>query len=183
MREAAPSRGLELSIIYLQWSIRLATSVLREVLSFLAANVSKAGKPSATVLLATLQTQGKLTMSIGNDKRHECHQALCGQISYRQQLDKIDDRAADTCKWFLEHPKYQTWRDSKSDSILWVAADPGCGKSVLCKWLVEGELKSMQARTTCYFFFKNDNVDLTVGQNALCALLHNLFFKACNACL
>ncbi len=52
---------------------------------------------------------------------------------------------------------------------------PGCGKSVLAKSLVARELKSTNIHTTCYFFFKDDNVEQTSATDALCALLHQLF--------
>jgi ankyrin repeat protein len=70
---------------------------------------------------------------------------------------------------------YQRWRDSATDDLLWISADPGCGKSVLSKSLVDEELRSdADDSTVCYFFFKDND-----GQNGLatglCALLHQLF--------
>jgi ankyrin repeat domain-containing protein 50 len=59
--------------------------------------------------------------------------------------------------------------------MLWVTADPGWGKSVLSKSLIDNELRSTNSRTTCYFFFKDDNKDQTAVTNALCAILHQLF--------
>lgn len=80
-----------------------------------------------------------------------------------------------TCQWFLRHPNYTSWRDSNSSSILWVSADPGCGKSVLSKLLVDKELQATKSRTTCYFFFKDDNDIQKTATSALCALLHQIF--------
>ena len=37
------------------------------------------------------------------------------------------------------------------------------------------ELRSTETHTTCYFFFKDDNIDQKSAANALCALLHQLF--------
>jgi hypothetical protein len=79
-----------------------------------------------------------------------------------------------TCQWFLRHNHYVNWRDSLTSSLLWVSADPGCGKSVLSKFLAENELPTKE-RTVCYFFFKDDNEDQNTATNALCALLHQLF--------
>ena len=53
-----------------------------------------------------------------------------------------------------------------------VAADPGCGKSVLAKSLVKNELPTAN---TCYFFFKDQ--DQNSVRQALYALLHQLFYK------
>jgi ankyrin repeat protein len=56
-----------------------------------------------------------------------------------------------------------------------VSADPGCGKSVLAKSLIDQELKLTESRTTCYFFFKDDNNKQQSVTSALSALLHQLF--------
>ena len=57
-----------------------------------------------------------------------------------------------------------------------MTADPGCGKSVLSKSLIEheDENESVGASTTCYFFFKDDNADQKSATKAVCALLHQL---------
>lgn len=52
-----------------------------------------------------------------------------------------------------------------------ITADPGCGKSVLAKYLIDHELP--QSATVCYFFFKDQ--DQNTSRQALCALLHQLF--------
>ena len=93
---------------------------------------------------------------------------------YEGQKNSIPDRVQGTCKWVLQHDRYQGWRDSSTDNLLWVSADPGCGKSVLAKSLVEHELKSTESISTCYFFFKDDEEQGKL-QNALCGLLHQLF--------
>jgi hypothetical protein len=59
--------------------------------------------------------------------------------------------------------------------MLWVSADPGCGKSVLAKHLVDDVLPSTDTRTTCYFFFKEDFEDQRSAVSALCCLLYQLF--------
>ena len=93
---------------------------------------------------------------------------------YEGQKNSIPDRVQGTCKWFLLHDRYQGWRDSSTDNLLWVSADPGCGKSVLAKSLIEHELKSTESISTCYFFFRDDEEQSKL-QSALCGLLHQLF--------
>ena len=83
-------------------------------------------------------------------------------------------RVADTCQWVLNHPKYRQWYESSSDDLLWISADPGCGKSVLAKSLVDNELQSTDTHTVCYFFFK-DNEEQDSIATAFCAILHQLF--------
>ncbi|KAF7547354.1 hypothetical protein G7Z17_g7786 [Cylindrodendrum hubeiense] len=53
---------------------------------------------------------------------------------------------------------------------------PGCGKSVLAKYLVDDRLKlSNTPNTICYFFFKDDFEDQRSPEYALCCILHQLF--------
>ncbi|KAF9893432.1 Nuclear factor NF-kappa-B p100 subunit [Aspergillus nanangensis] len=46
-------------------------------------------------------------------------------------------RVPDTCEWFLEHEKFEEWKASDGADIFWLFADPGCGKSVLARALVD----------------------------------------------
>ena len=87
----------------------------------------------------------------------------------------MPDRVDGTCRWVLEHPHFHYWWRSESSRLLWVSADPGCGKSVLAKSLIDKDLKSNERHTACSFFFKDDNAEQTSATNALCAILHQLF--------
>ncbi|KAF2815263.1 FabD/lysophospholipase-like protein, partial [Mytilinidion resinicola] len=106
-------------------------------------------------------------------------QSDCVQLlrtsDYERHKDRNPDRVKGTCQWFLEHSHFQNWYQNNTSSLLWVSADPGCGKSVLSKSLVENELKSTDSRTICYFFFKDDDDKQKSVTHALCALLHQLF--------
>jgi len=42
----------------------------------------------------------------------------------------------DTRTWFLEDPTFIRWLDSDQGNLLWLSADPGCGKSVLSRTLI-----------------------------------------------
>ncbi len=55
-----------------------------------------------------------------------------------------------------------------------MTADPGCGKSVLSRSLIEHESRNEQAKpsTTCYFFFKDDSADQESVTKAFCVLSH-----------
>ncbi|KAK3319607.1 hypothetical protein B0T19DRAFT_362247, partial [Cercophora scortea] len=89
---------------------------------------------------------------------------------YKFYKDRIKERVQGTCLWCLDNQKYQEWLGSAS-GVLLVSADPGCGKSVLAKYLVEEGLP--ESATVCYFFFKD--ADQNTLKQALCALLHQLF--------
>ena len=65
-----------------------------------------------------------------------------------------------------------------------MSADPGCGKSVLSKHLIDrkGELLTVNPKnpTICYFFFKDGDEGRIDGAQAMCALLHQLFLRQPN---
>ncbi|OBT66162.1 hypothetical protein VE03_05055 [Pseudogymnoascus sp. 23342-1-I1] len=108
------------------------------------------------------------------ETRIRCHRFF-RTSHYEGFKERNPDPVKGTCHWFLQHPNYTSWRNSHNSSILWVSADPGCGKSVLSKLLADEELKPTRSRTTCHFFFKDDNGEQKTATNALCALLHQVF--------
>jgi ankyrin repeat domain-containing protein 50 len=107
-------------------------------------------------------------------EKFKCLQALRNS-EYEEFKDRNPDRLQGTCQWFLQHDYYREWRQSSSSRLLWVSADPGCGKSVLAKSLIAQEMKAAESRVTCYFFFKDDNEKQKSASTALSALLHQLF--------
>ncbi|KAH8704488.1 hypothetical protein GQ44DRAFT_692446 [Phaeosphaeriaceae sp. PMI808] len=93
-------------------------------------------------------------------------------VTYEWYKNRIDNRIEGTCEWLLKHDEFQKWAKQESGLLL-ISADPGCGKSVLAKYLINSVLP--QSATVCYFFFKEQ--DQNTLRQALCALLHQLFSK------
>jgi ankyrin repeat protein len=90
--------------------------------------------------------------------------------TYEWYKNRVEDRVEGTCQWFLQHDNFKNWLRQDSGPLL-VSADPGCGKSVLAKYLIDVELP--RSSTICYFFFKDQ--DQNTLKQAFCALLHQLF--------
>lgn len=107
------------------------------------------------------------------DEESRCLQALCTS-TYEDRKNRNPNRVPGTCKWFLNNEKFREWAMNDSSDLLWVTADPGCGKSVLSKSLVDSELESTLSLTTAYYFFKDDSPEQRSATHALCALLHQL---------
>jgi hypothetical protein len=93
--------------------------------------------------------------------------------SYESYKNINPGRVLGTCLWLLEHPIFQKWKTSSCDDLLWLSADPGCGKSVLSRALIDEKLVGAEPVIICYFFFK-DNEEQNNAATALCALLHQL---------
>jgi len=109
-----------------------------------------------------------------SDKEDECLQSFrltssTKDASYEWYKDHVEARVEGTCEWFLNHDHFQKWLKKDSGPLL-VSADPGCGKSVLAKYLIDDKLP--RSSTICYFFFKDQDQN-TVCQ-ALCAIIHQL---------
>lgn len=96
---------------------------------------------------------------------------------YQDCKDRNPRRVPGTCEWFLSHRSFVEFRETESSAMLWVSADPGCGKSVLVKHLVDEVLLPTDSRAVCYFFFKDDFDDRKSLSSALCCLLRQLFLQ------
>jgi hypothetical protein len=95
--------------------------------------------------------------------------------NYESHKNSNPKRSPQTCQWFLQHPQFEKWKRSSHDDVLWLSADPVCGKSVLSRALIDEKLvtDSEEPVTLCYFFF-NDNEEQSSATTALCALIHQL---------
>jgi ankyrin repeat protein len=98
-------------------------------------------------------------------------------VPYLDRKDRNPRRIPGTCEWFVGHRLFRDWLEGVEgkSKALSVSADPGCGKWVLAKHLVDDVLATTETRTTCYFFFKDDFEDQKSAINALCCILHQLF--------
>ncbi|KAM6478456.1 ankyrin repeat-containing domain protein [Trichoderma sp. SZMC 28011] len=96
---------------------------------------------------------------------------------YKDRKDRNPQRVQGTCDWFVSHEHFRTWNESSSSSMLWVSADPGCGKSVLMRHLVDSVVQTTASRTVCYFFFKDDFPDQKNVASALCCILRQIFVQ------
>ncbi|KAM0124765.1 hypothetical protein ACHAO1_010920, partial [Botrytis cinerea] len=96
------------------------------------------------------------------------------EIDYEGRKNLNSERFPETCNWFRNHQRFQEWETSRDSGLLWVSADPGCGKSVLAKYLVDSVLPTTKPRTVCYFFFKDIDDQRNVVR-ALCCILHQIF--------
>lgn len=93
---------------------------------------------------------------------------------YQSRKDRNPSAYRGTCEWFIAHQEFHQWLNSKSSNIIWVSADPGCGKSVLVKFLVDHIIHSTSLRIVSYFFFKDDFQDQKSIINALCCILKQI---------
>ncbi|KAH7000503.1 ankyrin repeat-containing protein [Ilyonectria destructans] len=97
---------------------------------------------------------------------------------YEDRKNRNPPRVEGTCEWFTSHPHFRHWQEKEDSAFLWVSADPGCGKSVLARYLVDEKLQSTTApKTICYFFFKDDFDDQRSPESALCCIIRQIFIQ------
>jgi hypothetical protein len=100
---------------------------------------------------------------------------ILGRFDYEDFKTRVPSRHPQTCEWFLNHQTYHSWLEDQEDSLLWLSLDPGCGKSVLMKHLVDS-LQATDPGCICYFFFKSDgDIEQRNLAHAFSAILHQLF--------
>ncbi|GKU15980.1 unnamed protein product, partial [Fusarium langsethiae] len=88
------------------------------------------------------------------------------QLMESLEFDQIHSRRSTiktayskTCSWFLKHPDYLAWLDSKKQpqnhGFLWIRGKPGAGKSIIMKFIYTKWKKTdipMKALTISFFF-------------------------------
>ncbi|KAI0869975.1 hypothetical protein GGS24DRAFT_128856 [Hypoxylon argillaceum] len=156
---------------------KTSKQALRSMLQFLSVseNHLRVAEEHRDVAKKYLEIQEDKLKDKLSEKEAKCHQLFRltssrKDATYEWYKDRVEDRVHGTCEWFLKHENFQTWLEQDSGPLL-VSADPGCGKSVLAKYLIDHGLP--RSSTICYFFF-NDQ-DQNTARQALCALLHQLF--------
>ncbi|KAL1393537.1 hypothetical protein HDK64DRAFT_315026 [Phyllosticta capitalensis] len=62
-------------------------------------------------------------------------------------------RTPGTCEWLFDEPEIISWMDpTPGCQVVWLSAQPACGKSILCTYLID---QLRQSRKLCqYFFFR-----------------------------
>lgn len=88
-----------------------------------------------------IQAQKDLAKEKLTENEQKCHQMFrltvdSRDVTYEWYKERVENRVEDTCLWFLQHERYQTWLRQESGPLL-ISTDPGCGKSVLAKYMID----------------------------------------------
>lgn len=96
--------------------------------------------------------------------------------NYEAHRFRNSSREPETCEWVHADDHFQEWQSKRKSSLLWISADPGCGKSVLSSYLYDylRSPSNNHSGIVCQFFFKSDNEEQRSGATAMCAILHQL---------
>ena len=100
-------------------------------------------------------------------------------IDPESQKNQNPPRVPNTCLWTLQNSKYIQWRDDDTKKLLWISADPGCGKSVLARCIIDEDLprayQNDSTKRILYYFFKDTSPEQRSATRAISTILHQLF--------
>jgi hypothetical protein len=103
-------------------------------------------------------TEIKALNNATSTKRQEDLQELIPRFSipgYEDPINYTPESHPGTCEWFVRHHGYATWLESRENNLLLATVAPGCGKSVLARFLIKTNLPRYQNDSVIvYFFFK-----------------------------
>jgi ankyrin repeat protein len=96
---------------------------------------------------------------------------LLKTVDYYQTMQAVPRRSHGTCEWFTQQSYYKDWLTSQEPCLLCYFADPGCGKSVLSRYLIE-EVFTESSYSLVYYIFPPGCQAVASIATALCAVLH-----------
>jgi ankyrin repeat protein len=153
------------------------------VASGLCSRSSDCYNQACSIFLVVRETDSE----IGHKGKFSAEEYICLQslwpdgIDYESQKNQNPKRVFDTCLWTLENPKYLEWRDNGEQTLLWISADPGCGKSVLARCIVDEDLPRVfpndSSKRVLYYFFKDTSLEQRSVSRAISMILHQLFMS------
>ncbi|KAG8166200.1 hypothetical protein KVR01_004752 [Diaporthe batatas] len=113
-------------------------------------------------------------------KRREFLRALRQTVNPQDEKERIQDEKGnllrDCYSWILDHEKFLEWQQNKSTRILWVAGDPGKGKTMLLCGIID-ELEKKPTNVLSYFFCQATQETLSNATAVLRGIIYGLAKK------
>ncbi|KAJ8132137.1 hypothetical protein O1611_g1487 [Lasiodiplodia mahajangana] len=99
-----------------------------------------------------------------------------GVSNHLSHKDRNPSPVQGTCSWVLSHSEFHRWHDATGPALMWLSANPGCGKSVMASFLIDHFQSSVVSKNIrlCYWFFKSDNEEQKSAISALRGMLCQL---------
>ncbi|XPS92035.1 hypothetical protein M3J09_001441 [Ascochyta lentis] len=78
-----------------------------------------------------------------------------------------------SCRWAIESPQFQRWRNNSQNQLLWIEGDAGKGRTMLLFAIVD-ELKTASSDLISFFFFQGTDSRINSATAALRGLIYLL---------
>ncbi|KAF5555115.1 ankyrin repeat-containing protein [Fusarium mexicanum] len=94
---------------------------------------------------------------------------------YKSQKDRNERAAVGTCSWVMANPLFLRWQSNEFSDVFWVTAEPGSGKSVLARAIIDRGERDVEWLYCYAFFRRKGDANQNRATDALCNILHQLF--------
>ncbi|EED20813.1 conserved hypothetical protein [Talaromyces stipitatus ATCC 10500] len=98
---------------------------------------------------------------------------------HREKMERVLTEDQRRCHQAFKTSTYEKFKNINPNRLEgtceWISADPGCGKSVLAKSLIDSVFGASDPTVSIVYFFFKDNDEQNNLATALCAVLHQLF--------
>src|SRR5436190_436188 len=106
-----------------------------------------------------------------SEKEIKCIQAFC-LTDYMTDFNSISAHHPGTCEWILHHSEFIKWETNPSNA-LWISGNPGMGKTVLSKFLVNKfDTSSGMSTRVVYFFCSDQDENRKTAVSLLKTIIH-----------
>ncbi|CEJ57105.1 hypothetical protein PMG11_05812 [Penicillium brasilianum] len=81
-----------------------------------------------------------------------------------ERRDRVAEPCRLTCEWIWQHEAFQAWQSASRSSFLFISGRPGCGKSVLAKYLYSQMLVEA-SKSQCVASYLFDGQEDEIGRS------------------
>lgn len=108
-----------------------------------------------------------------DDQDRACLRALYETAGdYEAQRSRHSLPVDGTCTWATDGEAFQAWETAGTPGLLWLTANPACGKSVFANGYAKKTQEAAPEALVCSFFFNHNG-----AHQALSALLHQILTR------
>lgn len=118
-----------------------------------------------------------LMTSIGSSDDAKDARELRELLSSAPTHLEVTKATKNTRQWFVHSAPFKSWREKDASALMWVSAGPGCGKSVLCRYLIDSDQVRAPGDVFAsinFFFFKDGITNRDTAESALASLIHQI---------
>ena len=113
-----------------------------------------------------------LILAVTNDEKDCIKLFYCPDVNATRL--SIPPRVNGTFTWFTELSTFKQWLMPEGPAILFLSSNPGCGKTVLCSYLIKCVKLLKPCHTVCYFFCNDSVASQRSVTHILRGFLHQL---------
>ncbi|EKG09964.1 hypothetical protein MPH_12926 [Macrophomina phaseolina MS6] len=112
--------------------------------------------------------------TVSLDEAERACTAILNCVDVPGYESKLDRCAGGTLTWVWNDPQYNNWMTKREMGLLWVTGFPGCGKTIMCSYVVFRLSEMLPQSSIICRFFCNGRID---GQRDSLNLIRSLIYQ------